>query len=67
MKNDFITRFESIKEELIKECEDIKQRSKDKKDMITKIKKSSNPAAIFCLDKGQNCDAIIWRFLKPSK
>eukprot|EP00092_Neocalanus_flemingeri_P095539 GFUD01121558.1.p1 GENE.GFUD01121558.1~~GFUD01121558.1.p1 ORF type:complete len:346 (-),score=99.27 GFUD01121558.1:129-1166(-) len=62
MKIAFNTKFESLKAEY----ENIKQNSKDEKDTITKIKKSSNPGAIFSFDKGQNCDQIIWRLLKPS-
>ena len=62
MKSDFITKLESLKAEY----EDIKQNSKDKKDTITKITRSSNPGALFCFSKGGNCDPIIWRLLKPS-
>jgi len=66
MKNDFMVRFETLKADLQKEYDDIKQSSNDQKETISKIQKSSSPGAIFCFDKGKNCDPIIWRLLKPS-
>ena len=65
MKDEFLNKFESKKTDLMNEYEEIKQSSKDKQEMITKIKKSSHPGAIFCFDKQKNCDPIIWRLLKP--
>eukprot|EP00092_Neocalanus_flemingeri_P047653 GFUD01054077.1.p1 GENE.GFUD01054077.1~~GFUD01054077.1.p1 ORF type:complete len:349 (+),score=95.06 GFUD01054077.1:61-1107(+) len=62
MKIDFITKFESLKAEY----ENIKQNTKDGSETNTKIKTSSHPRAIFCFDKGKNCDPIIWKILKPS-
>ena len=65
IKTDLLTKFESKKCDLIKEYENIKQDSNDKQEIIEKIKASSHPGAIFCLDKGKNCDPIIWKILKP--
>ena len=65
MKTDLLIKFDTKKSDLLKEYEDIKQNSNEKQDIIDKIKKSSHPGAIFCFDKGKNCDPIIWTMLKP--
>merc|ERR1711892_518666 len=66
MKTDLLIKFDAKKSDLLKEYEDIKQNSNEKQEIINKIKKSSHPGAIFCFDKGKNCDPIIWTMLKPS-
>jgi len=65
LKTDLLIKFDTKKSDLLKEYEDIKQNSNEKQDIIDKIKKSSHPGAIFCFDKGKNCDPIIWTMLKP--
>ena len=65
IKNDLLNRFETKKQDLKREYEDIKESSNDKQDIITKIKKSSHSGDIFCFEKGKNCDPIIGRILKP--
>eukprot|EP00092_Neocalanus_flemingeri_P006716 GFUD01007254.1.p1 GENE.GFUD01007254.1~~GFUD01007254.1.p1 ORF type:complete len:348 (-),score=95.39 GFUD01007254.1:1111-2154(-) len=66
LKNVLMDKFEIRKAELTKEYEAIKQSSKGGKDTIDQIKKSSYPGALFCFDKGKNCDRLIWRAVKPS-
>ena len=65
MKDEFLNKFESKKTDLMNEYDEIKQSSKDKQEMITKIKKFSHPGAIFYFDSQNSCDPIIWRLLKP--
>ena len=65
MKNSLLVKFESKKSDLKKEYEDIKKNSIDKQDLLEKIKMSSHPGALFCFDKGKNCDQIIWKIVKP--
>lgn len=64
--SDLQSKFEVKKLELMKEYEEIKNSSTDKIETIKRIKQSSHPGAIFCFDKGNNSDPIIWRLLKPS-
>merc|ERR1712106_153511 len=66
MKTDLLIKFDAKKSDLLKEYEDIKQNSTEKREIIDKIKKSSHPGALFCFDKGKNWDPIIWTMLKPS-
>ena len=64
-KEEFLSKFEAKKEELRIEYETIRKRSSDSKEIIDDIKRSKHPGALFCIDKGKDCDPIIWRILKP--
>ena len=64
MYTDVVQQFNNIKNDLLKEYDNIMHENLQEKDIIEKIKQSTNKQILFCLFREQNCDNQVWRMLQ---